>query len=217
VIASVRASTTIARREARSSTESPTSGALDSRAWIVALVVIALVVGIAIGARVLGGGMRAGETIVASDAALSIRMPEGLPVSASASARDTGVMDAQLAPTGSTTRSVPPPASSPQPTTTAAVKPARPSSPRPVEFGTLRVVATPNCEISVDGKPTGLRTPQTEIKLPAGRHKLTLTLGNDFKETFPVTIKANQVDTEIRDYRDQRPDGSSDHILDRMH
>ena len=81
--------------------------------------------------------------------------------------------------------------------------PPRPPPLQPSEPGTLRIVATPNCNIWVDGKPTGLRTPQVAIKLSAGRHKVTLA--NDehgLKYTFPVTIKANQIDTEIKDLRD---------------
>lgn len=63
--------------------------------------------------------------------------------------------------------------------------PARPARPRPeprvetraeppVGQGTLMISSKPPCEIVIDGRPTGLTTPQRSIALPAGNHRITL-------------------------------------------
>jgi serine/threonine protein kinase len=72
--------------------------------------------------------------------------------------------------------------------------------------GTLLLGSKPPCDIYIDGKDTGLQTPQRDIKLSAGKHKITL-VNNEFgiKETFSVEIKADAVEKQIKDYSDRIP------------
>ena len=72
--------------------------------------------------------------------------------------------------------------------------------------GTLLLSAKPPCEIFIDGRNTGLKTPQREIKLSAGKHKITL-LNNEFgiKESFSVEIKADEQTKAIKDFSDRLP------------
>ena len=72
--------------------------------------------------------------------------------------------------------------------------------------GTLMLGSKPSCDIYIDGTNTGLHTPQREIKLPAGKHRITL-MNNEFgiRETFSVEIKADQPTKEIKDYSDRLP------------
>jgi len=72
--------------------------------------------------------------------------------------------------------------------------------------GTLLLGSKPPCEIYIDGSDTGNHTPQKDIKLPAGKHRITL-VNNDFgiKETFTVDIKADQTEKAIKDYSDRLP------------
>ena len=70
--------------------------------------------------------------------------------------------------------------------------------------GTLLLGSKPPCEIFIDGSSSGLHTPQRDIKLSAGRHKVTL-VNNEFgiKEMFTVEIKADQVEKQIKDFSDR--------------
>ncbi len=70
--------------------------------------------------------------------------------------------------------------------------------------GVLSLGAKPPCEIFIDGRNTGLRTPQRELKLPAGRRKITL-LNNEFgiKESFWVEIKAGETTKTVKDFSDR--------------
>ncbi|MBK9032498.1 MAG: serine/threonine protein kinase [Myxococcales bacterium] len=72
--------------------------------------------------------------------------------------------------------------------------------------GTLLLSAKPPCEIFVDGRNTGLKTPQRDLKLSAGKHKITL-LNNEFgiKESFSVDIKADEQTKAIKDFSDRLP------------
>jgi eukaryotic-like serine/threonine-protein kinase len=72
--------------------------------------------------------------------------------------------------------------------------------------GTLLLGSKPPCDIFIDGKATGLQTPQRDIKLPSGKHKITL-VNNEFgiKETFAVDIKADATEKAIKDYSDRIP------------
>ena len=50
----------------------------------------------------------------------------------------------------------------------------------------------PPCDIAIDGVATGLHTPQQDIKLPVGRHTVTLTNAEfNIKDTFSVDVKAD--------------------------
>jgi len=72
--------------------------------------------------------------------------------------------------------------------------------------GILVLGSKPPCEIAIDGSPTGLHTPQTEIKLTPGRHKVTL-VNSEFgiKESFNVDIKLDAPEKMIKDYSDRLP------------
>ncbi len=72
--------------------------------------------------------------------------------------------------------------------------------------GTLLLGSKPPCDIFIDGKDTGLQTPQRDIKLPAGKHKITL-VNNEFgiKETFSVDIKTDATEKQIKDFSDRIP------------
>ena len=66
--------------------------------------------------------------------------------------------------------------------------------------GTLMVSSKPPCQIVIDGKPTGLTTPQRSITLPAGNHKVTLVNSEkDIKKTVSVQITANSTEKVIED------------------
>ena len=67
--------------------------------------------------------------------------------------------------------------------------------------GTLRISSKPPCEIVIDGKHTGLMTPQRAITLPVGAHKITLVNGEaGIKKTLSVRITADQPTTVIQDF-----------------
>jgi serine/threonine protein kinase len=75
---------------------------------------------------------------------------------------------------------------------------------KPAGDGTLLLGSKPPCEILVDGSSTGLRTPQRDLKLAAGKHQITLV--NDdlgIKESFTVSIKAGQTEKQIKDFSDK--------------
>ena len=66
--------------------------------------------------------------------------------------------------------------------------------------GTLMVSSKPPCQIVIDGKPTGLTTPQRAITLAAGSHKVTLINSEkDIKKTVSVQITANSTEKVIED------------------
>lgn len=65
--------------------------------------------------------------------------------------------------------------------------------------GTLMVSSKPPCDIVIDGVATVLTTPQRSLKLPAGKHTLTLfnlRLGVDV--TLPIVIEARKTTKVIR-------------------
>jgi serine/threonine protein kinase len=76
----------------------------------------------------------------------------------------------------------------------------------PVEKGdgVLMITSKPPCNIYVDSKDTGLKTPQREMKLPAGKRKITL-VNNEFsiKETFWVEIKVGETAKASKDFMDK--------------
>ncbi|MBA3394838.1 MAG: hypothetical protein H0T89_19480, partial [Deltaproteobacteria bacterium] len=78
----------------------------------------------------------------------------------------------------------------------AIAKPAKPSG-----EGVLMVSSKPPCEIVIDGKPTGLTTPQRAITLPAGAHKVTLVNATaGIKKTIAVKITPDQPTKLIQDF-----------------
>jgi hypothetical protein len=84
---------------------------------------------------------------------------------------------------------------------------APPPAPKPAGEGYLRLGSKPWTFITVDGKDTGLHTPQTQMKLPAGSHRITLTNPQfNIKETFSVEVKAGETVTVTKDLRQQGAD-----------
>jgi eukaryotic-like serine/threonine-protein kinase len=68
----------------------------------------------------------------------------------------------------------------------------------------LLVGSKPPCDIFIDGSSTGLHTPAKDIKLSAGKHKVTL-VNNEFgiRETFTVEIKPDTPEKAIKDFSDR--------------
>lgn len=66
--------------------------------------------------------------------------------------------------------------------------------------GVLMLAAKPPCEIRIDGKTTGLRTPQRVLKLAPGKHRITLTnQEHQIKDSFKVSIVSGQKTRIVRD------------------
>ncbi|MFT3692512.1 MAG: PEGA domain-containing protein [Kofleriaceae bacterium] len=66
--------------------------------------------------------------------------------------------------------------------------------------GTLMISSKPPCEIYVDGKATGLSTPQRAMSLPVGAHKITLkNAAENVDKTMMVQINANQSTKLVKD------------------
>ena len=72
--------------------------------------------------------------------------------------------------------------------------------------GTLTLGSKPPCEIYIDGAATGQHTPQRDLKLSAGKHRITL-VNNEFgiKESFSVDVKADEPTKMMKDYSDKLP------------
>jgi hypothetical protein len=66
--------------------------------------------------------------------------------------------------------------------------------------GMLMISSKPPCEIIVDGKSTGLTTPQRAIALPAGDHRVTLiNREKSIRKTLAVQIAADTTEKVIED------------------
>lgn len=69
-----------------------------------------------------------------------------------------------------------------------------------VNLGTLMLGAKPPCDIFIDGKNTGLTTPQRSIQLPEGTHRVVLVNEqHGIKKAFRVNIKAGRTTRAIQD------------------
>ncbi len=70
--------------------------------------------------------------------------------------------------------------------------------------GTMSIGSKPPCDIFIDGKPTGQKTPTRDIKMSAGKHKITL-VNNEFsiKESFIVDVKEGPNKAVVKDYSDK--------------
>lgn len=67
--------------------------------------------------------------------------------------------------------------------------------------GMLMISAKPPCEILIDGKSTGLATPQRAIPLPPGAHAITLVNSqNGIKKTIAVKVEAKKSTKLIKDF-----------------
>ncbi len=66
--------------------------------------------------------------------------------------------------------------------------------------GVLMLGAKPPCDIFIDGKKTGLKTPQRVLRLPPGRHKITLiNREHKLRDSFRVSIQSGKKTRIIRD------------------
>jgi hypothetical protein len=66
--------------------------------------------------------------------------------------------------------------------------------------GTLMVSTKPPCEIIVDGKATGLHTPQRALALSAGAHKITFVNAADhINKTIAVSVTADHTTKLVKD------------------
>ncbi|MBT8493129.1 MAG: protein kinase [Deltaproteobacteria bacterium] len=89
----------------------------------------------------------------------------------------------------------------PEPTKDVAKPaPAAPSSAK----GTLLLGSKPPCEIYINGKRTGLKTPQRKISLPEGKHKVVLVNNeHGIKDSFFVKIAGGKQTKVIRNLTEQ--------------
>ena len=90
-------------------------------------------------------------------------------------------------------------AAQPKPRAAAQPKPRVAAQPKPRGMGTLLINSNPWTRIIIDGKYTGLTTPQRSIPLPAGRHVVTLrnpAFGIDVD--IPVVVRAGKRTKIIR-------------------
>jgi hypothetical protein len=85
-------------------------------------------------------------------------------------------------------------------TRVAKADPVRPAASAGGKGGMLMLGAKPPCDIFIDGKNTGLKTPQREIKVAAGAHKITL-VNKQYKitESFTVDVKAGGPTKVVKD------------------
>jgi PEGA domain len=66
--------------------------------------------------------------------------------------------------------------------------------------GVLMISSKPPCAIFVDGRATGLTTPQRSMTLPAGNHQITLVnKERNIKKTVPVQITTDKTTKLTRD------------------
>ncbi len=69
--------------------------------------------------------------------------------------------------------------------------------------GSLRFTAKPPCSIAIDGKPTGMLTPQAAIQLAPGHHSVTLTNAEQgISLTKDVTIDVDHPTSLIQNFLD---------------
>ena len=62
------------------------------------------------------------------------------------------------------------------------------------------ISSKPPCAIAIDGRATGLVTPQRSISLSAGHHQITLANAqSNFEKSFGVEIAAARSTRVIRD------------------
>ncbi len=97
------------------------------------------------------------------------------------------------------TETAPPPA--PAPTKLAATEAKAAVATAPAGDGVLMISSKPPCEIIIDGKATGLTTPQRSLPLEIGAHKVTLVNNqHNVKKTLSVEIKADKPTKVIENF-----------------
>jgi len=141
--------------------------------------------------------------------AVALGLPPGSATAAAASepappAEPARVAERAIAPSPSPSQSPAPPArrqrASAERAPAAAPRPLAHAAPEPVGEGTLMISSKPPCDIVIDGKSTGLTTPQRSITLSAGHHKITLVNSEkDIRKTVGVKITAGATEKVIED------------------
>ena len=63
-----------------------------------------------------------------------------------------------------------------------------PAAPTPVGIGVVTLDIQPWGEVFVNGKPTGVAPPMTELRLRAGRHAVEIRYGDKASVSFPVDV-----------------------------
>jgi hypothetical protein len=104
------------------------------------------------------------------------------------------VVAGSMAQDGKATQNPPPPP--PRPPAFGVVDPVPPPPPAPPKPGYVSIKSTPVADIAIDGKATGLKTPQV-IELKPGTHTIKLTAG-DLEQTFTVQIDSEKTKSEDR-------------------
>lgn len=76
----------------------------------------------------------------------------------------------------------------------------------PAGEGIIGLNSKPPCDVFVDGKATGQKTPVRELRLPAGPHRITL-VNNEFsiREEFKVDVKPDKPQKILKDFSDKIP------------
>jgi hypothetical protein len=73
-----------------------------------------------------------------------------------------------------------------------------------IGFGTLQIGSKPPCKIYIDGRRTGLSTPQRQIRLRPGRHVVRLENREvGINERFSIRIRDGRTTKVIRDMTDR--------------
>jgi serine/threonine protein kinase len=91
-----------------------------------------------------------------------------------------------------------------EPVKTEARKEVAKPAPTTSANGTLLLGSKPPCEIFINGKKTGLKTPQRKIDLPEGKHKVVLVNNeHGIKDSFYVKIEGGKRTKVIRNLTDQ--------------
>jgi hypothetical protein len=124
-------------------------------------------------------------------------------ISAALDAREAAPRPTEAAPRP--TEAAPHPEAAPRRGERAAREPAAARASRargdaePAE-GRLMISSKPPCEIVIDGRSTGLTTPQRAIALPAGHHRITLVNSEKaIRKTLTVRITADTTEKVIED------------------
>jgi hypothetical protein len=84
-----------------------------------------------------------------------------------------------------------------------SLPPPPPPPPQPPKPGYLSITSTPVADITIDGKATGLKTPQV-LELKPGTHTIKLTAG-DLEDTFMIQIDAEKTRSEERKLQPKAP------------
>ena len=74
------------------------------------------------------------------------------------------------------------------------------------EPGFVRLSSKPSCAILIDGKDSGLKTPQRKLKLTPGVHTITLKppAGYD-EENLSLDVRSGHTEVIVKDLRESKP------------